>query len=91
MMGPNVRRLIATAIAREAIPPGGGVGDGLRFLMDPVRVVRVTREATQWVTQALELVKGCPDNPYGDEEAIAGAILERLEAKKARMVRKVGQ
>ena len=31
-IGPNVRKLIASKMAREAIPDKGGFSDGLKFL-----------------------------------------------------------
>jgi hypothetical protein len=66
--GPNVRKLIVHKMSLLMIPPGS---------KEPAR------DATAWVEQAIAVVKTAPDNPYGDDdEAIAGAILEGIEAKK---------
>jgi hypothetical protein len=34
------------------------------------------------VEQAIAVVKTAPDNPFGDDEAIAGEILRRVDEKK---------
>lgn len=30
-LGPNAKKLLSYIIAREAVPPEGGIGDGFRF------------------------------------------------------------
>ena len=79
-IGPKVRTLLAHYIALEAVPPGGGIESGLNFLADAERREQGTRQAMANLAAALEAVKSAPDNPYGDdEEAIAAAILQKLE------------
>lgn len=81
-LGPNAKKLLAYFIAREAIPPGGGIGDGLNFLLDSERRYQGLTKAVGALKAALAAVKSAPDNPYGDDdEAIAVAILERVEAR----------
>jgi hypothetical protein len=81
--GPNVRKLIATKIAREAIPDKGGFADGLRFLSSKDRILAAAKAATAWVFAAIDAVKSAPDGgTYGDDEAIAGEILRRLDNRK---------
>lgn len=81
-MGPNVKRLIAYKMSFDAIPPGGGFAAGVDFLLSPGRLAQSGQAAVDWVKQSISLVKSAPDNPYGDDdEAIAGALLERLEVK----------
>ena len=81
-MGPNVRKLIAHKMARDAIPDGGGLAAGIQFLSNPESVKRGAQEATQWVRDAIAVVKLSPDNPYGDDdEAIAGEIVRRIDEK----------
>lgn len=81
--GPNAKRLLAHFIAREAIPVGGGIGDGLDFLVQPERRRSGIEKAIANLEAAFAAVKAAPDNPYGnDDEAIAAAILERVEASK---------
>ncbi len=78
--GPNVKRLIVRKMSTDAIPGGGGLADGLRFLTDPARIRDSAREATAWVFAAIDAVKAAPDNPFGDDdEAIAGEILRQID------------
>lgn len=90
-IGPNVKRLFAAFVAREAIPPstkeGGGLAAGLGFIIGLSRKTpesaEIMRKAREGVEAAIALVKASPDNPYGDdEEAIAGAIMAKVDAKK---------
>lgn len=82
VLGPNTKKLLAHFIALEAVPVGGGLAAGLRFLKDPtLRDEGVARAKTK-MQEALDIIKATHDNPYGnDEEAIAAAILERLDKK----------
>lgn len=83
LIGPNAKRLLAHFIAREAVPSGGGLGDGLNFLTDPERRRKGIEKAMSNLDAALTAVKSAPDNPYGnDDEAIAAAILMRVENAK---------
>lgn len=82
-LGPNTRKLLAHFIAREAVPVVGGLADGLNFLVDPDRRRQGMEKAISNMEVALAAVKSSPDNPYGDDdEAIAAAILNRVEARK---------
>jgi hypothetical protein len=79
--GPNVKRLIVAKMSRDAIPAGGGVADGIKFLSDPTAVLAGARVATQWVEEAIRLVREAADpNPWrqADDEAIAAEVLRRL-------------
>lgn len=77
---PNIKRLLAYKVSRDAIPAGGGLAAGLDFLMNTERIVEVSRNALAWIDAAIAVVKTAPDNPYGDDdEAIAGAILDQLK------------
>lgn len=79
-IGPNAKKLLAHFIALEAVPRGGGLADGLNFLTDNDRRRRGIAQAMSNLEAALAAVKSAPDNPYGDDdEAIAAAILERVE------------
>jgi hypothetical protein len=83
-IGPNAKKLLAHFAALEAVPRGGGLADGLNFLADPDRRRRGFERAMANLDAALEAVKSAPDNPYGDDdEAIAAAVLERVEAKRS--------
>lgn len=79
-LGPNTKKLLAHLIALEAIPPGGGLTSGIEFLQNPRQGIQ---RAAANLEAALAVVKSAPDNPYGDDdEAIAAAILERIEARQ---------
>lgn len=83
--GPNVKKLIAHKMSIDAIPNGGGLGDGLKFLMDKQRIIAGAKAATEWVNQAISVVKTAPDNPWGDDdEAIAGEILRQVKERALR-------
>lgn len=81
-IGPNVKRLIIRKMSVDAIPKGGGFGDGIDFLMSG-KIGESAKAATAWVKEALRVFKTAPDNPFGDDdEAIAGHILAGIEARE---------
>lgn len=81
--GPMFKQVVAAKMARDAVPPGGGVLDGVNFLLNGPRVRRAAREAAEWVRQAIRIVKSANDNPYGDDdEAICRAILDELKKQQ---------
>jgi hypothetical protein len=87
MIGPDVRKLIASKAALLMIPPGtqNGLATAIGAFTKPGNVVAVTRQATEWVQTAIRAVKEAPDNPYGDDdEAIAGEILRQVSSRRGR-------
>lgn len=83
-LGPNARRLVTRKLAVDAIPAGSPdpFAAGLRFLSDPGLGARA-QAAEDWVKRAIALVKGAPDNPYGnDDEVIAAELLRRVETRQ---------
>jgi hypothetical protein len=80
--GPNVTKLIMKFVTREAIPPGGGLADGIEFFTNPEKRKKVLTAAEVYAVEAIRVIKTAPDNPYGDDdEAIAGMILEKIAQK----------
>jgi hypothetical protein len=87
--GHNVTRLIASKMARDAIPAGVGAKRatqaGMSYLASP-KLGERTRQAAEWVRQALAAVRAAPAyDPAvhgADDEAIAGEILRRLESRQ---------
>lgn len=78
--GPNVTKLMAKFIAREAIPPDGGIADGIEFIRNPERRKQVLESAEAKALQAIQLIKSTPDNPFGDDdEQIATDLLQKIE------------
>lgn len=79
---PNVRKLICHRVAQLMIPAGGGLADGVSAILQPGKLTRAAREATDFVNESIRAVKAAPDNPWGDDdEAIAGEILRRLQQR----------
>lgn len=84
-LGPNVKQLIIMRMSNEAVPRGGGLNDALNFLSSRESIMRGMREATDWVQEAIELVRNAADpNPLknASNETIAGELLRRIEEKK---------
>jgi len=88
MQGPNVKKLIAHKMSLLMIPvdtpAGQGLATGIAALAKPGNIASVCREATDWVNQALAVVKTAPDNPFNDDEEIAGEILRQIEERKVK-------
>lgn len=81
-IGPNFKRLMAYKVAREAVPPGGGMASAIQSIVTPGRLSELSRDALVWCDAAIDAIRSAPDNPYGnDEETIAGAILNELDKK----------
>jgi hypothetical protein len=80
--GPNVTKLILRYAARESIPAGGGVADGLRFFTDAEHRQQVLEKSEAAVMQFIAAIKAAPENPYPDDEAIAAEVLARLPQKQ---------
>ncbi len=86
VLGPNVKRLAIEFASYVIIPPGSGSNPmelALSALTDGAQLSAAMQAGLARVDQAVALVKAAPDNPYGDdEEAIAGEILRRLDARR---------
>lgn len=84
-MGPNVKRLIAEKMATDAIPPNGGLADALSFLSSKESIASGARKATDFVRLAILAVRNAAEpNPWKnrDDEAIAGELLRRIDARR---------
>jgi hypothetical protein len=82
--GPNVTELIIRFIAREAVPPGGGLADGIEFFKNPERRKQILAKAESNAIAAIQLIKTAPDNSFGDDdEEIAGMLLKKIEERTA--------
>jgi hypothetical protein len=84
MIGPNVRKLWATKMAKDAIPAGEGLNAGLRFLSSRESIAAGARAATEWTKAALEAIRQAGEpNPWKDasDEEIAGELLRRIEER----------
>ena len=82
-MTRSVQRLVIRKMLHDAIPDGGGLQDGIAFLLNQDAMNEGYRRASKWVQEAIHAVKSAPDNPYGDnDEAVAEAILAKLDEKR---------
>jgi len=83
--GPNVQRLVCAKMARDAIPPEGGVQAGVNFLSDPKNIMEGFKSAAAYVASALLAIRQAAEpNPYKvmSDEEIAGALLKRIDEKR---------
>lgn len=86
--GPNARRLFAMFVTHEVIPPDSknGLADGRDFIVGCIKnapeAKEKMRKAFENYRAAIAYVRAAPDNPYRNEEEIAGAILAAIEKKK---------
>lgn len=83
--GPNMLRLAAHKMALDAIPAGGGLADGTRFLTTEGAIGKSAKAAAEWVRDAIAAIRAATDpNPWrdADDEAIAAEILRQIHARK---------
>jgi hypothetical protein len=87
-IGPNVKRLIIHKMSVDAIPAGGGLESGLRFLSSKESIMNGAKSATEWVKGAIEIVRLAEEpNPFkdADNETIAGELLRQIELRKSKV------
>lgn len=85
ILGSNQKQLIAHKMSLILMPVGtASIANGIKALSDPNRLVSAAREAQAWVAQAISVVKTAPDNPFKDDEAIAGEIMRMVREKQGR-------
>ena len=85
-MGPNVKKLISQRMAVIAIPSGGGLADGIKFLSSKESIVSGAKEAVKWVADAISAIRGAGEpNPWkaATDEEIAAEVLRKIAAKKS--------
>lgn len=84
---PNIRKLIFLKMSLDAIPAGGGVADGIKFLSDPSGISKSLRAADEWVRNAILAVRNAREpNPWREkpDEDIAGELMRKIEEKRSR-------
>lgn len=87
-LGPNARKLIAHKMSIDAIPQGGGLAAGIKFLSSKTAILAGAREATNWTATVIDLVRAAAEpNPWKDagDEEIAAELLRRIDAKRKMM------
>lgn len=87
----NTVRLALLKMGRDAIPDGGGLVDGIRFLSSKESMLAGLHAAQDFVRQAIYAVRNAAEpNPWrnADDEEIAGELLSRIEKRdQQRLVR----
>jgi len=79
----SVKRLQAHIMSTRAIPPGGGLLDGIRFLRDPARVRALARQAASETATYIAAVRDTADaDPSWTDDEIAAKILDALKERK---------
>ena len=84
--GPNVKKLIAKKMSIEAIPDGGSVLDGVKFLLNKKKIEATAEMATLWTKHAIKAIRNAKEpNPWKEssDEDIAEEILKRIKDKEA--------
>lgn len=84
-MGPNMKRLAIAKTAKDAIPDGGSLADGLAFLANPTKMLETVRAGMKFAEQSVALVRQAAEpNLWKDktDEEIAGEILRQVEERK---------
>ena len=85
MSEPAFKRLVAHKMATDAIPSGGGVVDGVNFLLDAERVRATARDAQKWARAACQVVRDAAEpNPWREstDDEIAEEILRRIATRR---------
>lgn len=81
--GPNVTKLITRFIAREAVPPGGGLASAVDFFNNAELRKNVLESAEAKAIRAIQVIKSAPDNPFGDDdERIASELLSQIQKRQ---------
>jgi hypothetical protein len=86
MQGPNVRKLIVRRMSSQAIPPGGGLADAVKFLSSKDTIIGGARAATEWVKLAIAAVRQAAEpNQFksANDEEIAAEILRQISESPA--------
>jgi hypothetical protein len=82
-LGPNVKRLVCQIAAKNAIPPNGGLMDGVRFIRDGLQ--EGMRKAVDETFTYIDAVRAAPGEYSGaTDETIALEIIGEIEKRKAK-------
>ena len=78
---PSVRRLAFKFAAKKAVPDGGGLMDGVRWIKSG-EMQDDLNESFRLTFEAIDAIKAAKDNTYGtDDESIAAAILAEIDKR----------
>lgn len=81
------KRLIAHLMSMQAVPEGGGLMDGVKFLLDRGRVSAAARQAEQTADQMIAAVRQARDaDPTWTEDYICQRILDGVKRAQAKLL-----
>jgi hypothetical protein len=83
-LGPNVKKLIIRKMSVDAIPSGGGLADGIKFLTTKGAVSSGWAKASEWCSLAIRAVREAAEpNPWkeSDDETIAAELVRQIESR----------
>ena len=75
------KKLIVRFMSKDAIPNGGGLSDGIKFLSNPKAIGDAARKATALAFEAIDAVRNAPDCKWTTDEEIAEQIVLAIEAR----------
>jgi len=84
-IGPNFKRLAIHKTSIEAIPSGGGIADGVKFLTTPGRLAQSMRDSLKWAQDAVLAIRQAAEpNSWKNstDEEIAGELLRKIQERK---------
>jgi hypothetical protein len=84
-MGPNLKKLAIHKMSLDAIPPGGGLHAGIKFLTEPHAMTDGWHNSIEWCNLSIQAIRDAAEpNPWREssEEEIAGELLRRIEERK---------
>lgn len=82
VFGPCFKKLVIRKMSMAAIPDGGGLADGMKFILNPSAMREGWINAQEWCEAAIAAVRSAPDpNPFktASEEEISAEILRRAQ------------
>lgn len=89
-MNSAFKRLVIELMAKNAIPTGGGVADGLAFLSSSKSIADGFKKAEEEAKLACWLVRSASEwkepNPWkdADDETIAAELMRQIDERKAK-------
>lgn len=85
--GPNMTKLIMKFMARNAIPRGGGLSDGIMFFTDKEHRKKIMDKSEADALESIRIIHTAIDDPYKDydDEIIARIISNKIQEREAKL------
>lgn len=79
----NIQQLILWRVSYEAVPAGGGLADGIAWILDAEVRKRTFADAKVWVEGAIRVMKAeFLDMSDQTDEFVAGRLLVHIQLKR---------